>query len=184
MCAKFIVSGLLGLGMLVSQSAAAQSYTLTNSATVVASCSVATTQNISFGAIDALNQSSFSGQSQGNVQVKCTKGSYSMMLSNGMYPISGLQSGTCAQRMKAEKNNHYIVYALNTSDTFATIYPSNGNSCTASKSTGQTYASLVFDNATRELNVPIYASIQKYYLNFNQFSADKYNDTLNVLVYF
>lgn len=174
----------IALGALVSQEAAAQSYNITNSANVVASCSVATTQNISFGAIDALNQSSFSGQNQGNVQIKCTKGSYSMMLTNGLYPISGLQNGSCAQRMKAEKTSHYVVYALNTSNSYATIYPSNGNACTASTSTGQTYASLVFDNATRERNVPIYASIQKYYLNFNPFTADKYADTVNVLVYF
>lgn len=181
---KLLTVGLIGLGFVMSSPLFAQSSNLTNSANVVASCSVATTQNISFGSIDALNQSSFSGQNQGNVQVKCTKGSYSMMLTNGMYPISSLQTGACAQRMKAEKNNHYIVYALNTSDSYATIYPNNGNTCTASTSTGQTYASLVFDNATRERNVPIYASIQKYYLNFNAFSADKYNDTVNVLVYF
>lgn len=184
MYAKLLTAGLIGLGLVMSPSAFSQSSNLTNSASVVASCTVATTENISFGAIDALNQSSFSGQNQGNVQIKCTKGSYSMMLTNGIYPISGLQNGTCAQRMKAEKTNHYIVYALNTSNTYSTVYPSNGNACTASTSTGQTYASLVFDNATRERNVPIYASIQKYYLNFNPFTADKYADTVNVLVYF
>ena len=181
---RAILFAVIGMVALASQQAAAQSSNLNNSASVVASCTVATTQNINFGSIDALNQSSFSGQNQGNVQIKCTKGSYSMMLANGMYPISGLQNGTCAQRMKAEKTNHYIVYALNTSNSYSTIYPSNGNACTASTSTGQTYASLVFDDATRVRNVPIFASIQKYYLNFNAFTADKYNDTVNVLVYF
>ena len=177
-----LITGLMGLG--ISPSVFAQSQPLTNSANVVASCSVATTQNINFGSIDALDQNSFSGQSQGNVQIKCTKGSYSMMLSNGASPVSGLQNGTCVQRMKAAKSNARIVYALNTSNSYTTIYPSNGNACTASTSTGQTYANLIFDDATRVRNVPIFASIQKYYLNFNAFTADNYSDTLNVLVYF
>lgn len=179
-----LTAGLIGLGIALSPSVFAQSYNLTNSTNVVAACTVATTENISFGAIDALNQSSFSGQSQGNVKVKCTKGSYSMMLTNGAYPISGLQNGTCAQRMKAEKTSHYLVYALHTTNSYTTVYPNNGNACNALASTGQTYASLLFDNATRERNIPVYASIQKYYLNFNPYTADKYADTVNVVVYF
>lgn len=183
MCAKFIVGGLLGLGMLVSQSAFAQSRTLTNSANVVASCSIATTQNLNFGSIDGLDFDSFSGQTQGVVNVKCTAGSYQVYLSNGRYPISGTGK-SCLQRMKHPTDVSLLVYALNTDNTYNTVYPNSVGTCSSSAMNPEVYKTAMFTSSVRELNIPVYASIQKQYMKTNRFAPGNYSDTISVFIAF
>ena len=73
----------LGALLLVSPFASmAQNYNVTNTATVVSLCSLQVTQNISFGAVDALN--GINALAQGSVQVRCTYGSYGVSVGRGL----------------------------------------------------------------------------------------------------
>lgn len=180
---KLLSVGLLVFGLIASHTALAQSSTLTNSARVVAACSIATTENLNFGSINGLDFDSFSGQAQGMVNVKCTSGSYQVYLSNGAYPITGTGK-SCLQRMKHPIDGSLLVYALNTDSAYNTVYPSNIGTCGSSAMNPEVYKTATFTSATRELNIPVYASIQKQYMKNNRFSVGNYSDAISVFVAF
>ena len=179
---KFLTAGLM-LGFALSPSVFAQSSNLTNSATVVASCSMATTQNLNFGSINGLDFNSFSGQAQGMVKVKCTAGSYQVYVGNGENVISG-SGNTCLQRMKSNNSGTTIVYALNTNETYSTVYPNGTTYCPKSSMNAQVYNTATFTSATREVNIPVYASIQKSFMVNNQFTVGTYSDNVTVYIAF
>lgn len=177
-----LTAGLM-LGFALSPSVLAQSLNLTNSSTVVSSCKIATTQNLNFGAINGLDFDSFSGQARGEVNIKCTLGSYQVYLANGSAPISG-GGKSCLQRMRHSTDASMLVYALNTDETYATVYPNNVTSCPTSSMNSQVYKTAVFNSAAREINMPVYASIQKSYMLNNRFITGSYSDTVSVYIAF
>ena len=183
MHAKLLMAGLVGLGLFASHTALAQSSNLTNSATVVASCSVATTQNLNFGSINGLDLDSFSGQAQGMINVKCTAGSYQIYLSNGGYPISG-EGTSCLQRMKNPTDIGLLVYAINMDNSYTSVYPNNAAPCRSSVMNAQVYKTVVFASGVREVNVPVYASIQKNYMRTNRFGVGNHSDSITVYIAF
>lgn len=179
---KFLTAGLM-VCCALSPSAFAQSSNLTNSATVASSCKIATTQNLNFGAINGLDFDSFSGQARGEVNIKCTFGSYQVYLGNGGAPITG-SGKSCLQRMRHPTDVSLLVYALNTDETYATVYPNNVSACPSSSMNPQVYQTAVFNSAVREINMPVYASIQKSFMLNNRFVPGNYSDTVGVYIAF
>ena len=183
MHSKILTAGLLSLGLFASQGALAQSSNLTNSATVTSSCNMAVTQHLNFGSINGLDPDSFSGHAQGLVHIKCTAGSYQVYLGNGAAPISGTGK-ICVQRMKHPSRSSLLVYALNTDETYKTIYPNNVTTCPTSSMNAEVYKTATFTSSAREMDVPVYASIQKEYMLTNRYHVGQYSDTITVYIAF
>jgi len=75
---------ILALALCIPGSVFAQTtknLSLNNTATVVSSCSISTTQNLNFGAFNPLDPQELRGT--GSVSVACTYGNYSLSISNG-----------------------------------------------------------------------------------------------------
>lgn len=182
MHAKLVMAGLMGVGLFASHTALAQSSNLTNSANVVASCSMATTQHLNFGSINILDFDSFSGRAEGKVHIKCTAGSYQVYLGNGDAPLSG-SGKSCLQRMQHPVRATALIYALNTDETYNTIYPNDATSCPISSINSQVYKTATFTSSEREMDLPVYASIQKEYISKNRY-AGQYSDSITVYIAF
>lgn len=183
MYVKLLTAGLLGLGLVVSQSAQAQSSNLSNSARVMSACSIAVTQHLNFGSINGLDQDSFSGRAEGSFHIKCTAGSYQVYLGNGTASMTGTGK-SCLQRMRHPTQASLLVYALNTNDTYNTVYPNDVTACPSSSMNPQVYKTATFTSAEREMDLPVYASIQKAYMLTNRYYVGQYSDTITVYVAF
>jgi spore coat protein U-like protein len=130
-----------------------------------------------------LDFDSFSGQAQGLVHIKCTAGSYQVYLGNGASPITG-SGKSCLQRMKHPTQTSLLVYALNTNETYNTIYPNDVTTCPSSSMNPQVYKTATFTSSEREMDLPVYASIQKPYMLTNRFHVGQYSDSVTVYIAF
>lgn len=100
---------------------------LSNSATVLSSCSISVVNHINFGALDPLSDTTKTAT--GAFSVSCTKGSYEIQVGFGQNPYNtnrGLSSATCERYMvnSSGKLLQYSVSFLNASGNYTTYIPS------------------------------------------------------------
>lgn len=178
---------------------------LTNAATVVSNCTITTLNNIQFGTFDALNANATVGAAgNGTVQVKCTKGSYSLIVGNGAnwaarltnsYACTSCQGAgyvtrifSCDRYMKSPQGGTmgYVIYkdsSLQTNGTNSSGYTYDSDAGTQCKGTPSAFTQMVFDSATRSNNVTLYAQTVSGADN-KKVTPGVYTDTLSIQVNF
>lgn len=204
---SFILLLLALPGVVSAQST--KSLSLNNTATVVSSCSISTTQNLNFGVFDPLNPQDLTGS--GSVSVACTYGTYSMSVSNGTggsgYPsgvISLPSTGgggytyytSCMRSMKnsSGSNLYYELYAdpgyLQSSynSTPSSTYSSNPPSMTAKYSCSGTtslsgFKSVSFTSKGPQ-TVTIYGKINNTKWKSTAYTPGAYSDQVSVNINF
>lgn len=194
---KYIAVLSLPLMMVVGATHAQTSNNLNNSATVVGSCSIATTQNIVFGQFNPLTDDEKTGS--GAVQVECTKGQYNISLNQGQNSLrvsNGYEYEKCGPNNlctyyvykcdRAMKNpgGVKIAYQIFTDSNMSSeaAYQSRLSSPitgTQACNSSSVFAQLVFDNPGAQ-TIPVYG---KMLVNRNA-TPGVYIDTMSVTVTF
>jgi len=175
---------------------------LTNTSTVVSSCSIAVTQNMNFGAFDPLNPTTTTAE--GAVQVVCTKGTYSVQVGRGANDLSTTTDSRACDRwgctvtvqclrqmVNAQRNSavRYEVYASPTATSALRLLgPSFDNSfgktdsCSNYPSLSTSYGSLTFNSPGPQV-MKIYAKIDAV-ASSKKMLPGVHSDTMAVSVVF
>lgn len=182
---------------------------LTNTATVVSSCSISTTQNLNFGVFDPLDPQDLTGS--GSILISCTYGNYTMSVSNGTGG-SGFPTGvvslpstggggytyytSCMRSMKnsSGSNLYYELYAdsglsrSSYNSTPGSTYTPNAPSSTAKYScSGATslsgFKTVSFTSQAAQ-NITIYGKINTTKWNSNAYTSGTYTDQVSVNINF
>lgn len=199
---KYIIYGLIGVGACATVSAQTpKSLNITNTATVVGECTIRTTQNMLFPSVDILTQDT--ATAQGSFGVRCTKGSYTIQINNGMNMSVGrmynsVYSGSftdpnrmtyyyeCNRAMKHISDNFVLSYELyaqptlqsksyNSTSTSSSSSPTRPTSCGVNSSFG----SVTF-TSFEEQQVNLYGKA----LVTKNLQGGAYVDTISIVVNF
>lgn len=186
---KFILLALCALpSVALAQS---KSASLSQTAQVLSSCSISTLQNINFGVVDVLNDTSKTGA--GSVRTACTKGSYALTVNygtNSLYFINSTAGqGTtyrCGARSMANGKGSKLPYQLYTNSdltnavsTFDQIMISGGTYVNTPCKLQSAWTNVVF-NTPAEQTLSLYGQMTVD----TAASAGNYTDMLTISLTF
>jgi len=177
----------------------AQNYSLKNSATVVGSCTINTTENLNFGVLNPLDPQNLSAE--GGLSIDCTKGSYTVSVNGGSnIPDSRWYTSTynigigntyyykCDRVMKIAGKTASLRYDLYRSSNDSTpvysefsVRQSNNPEDCAPRDFA--FATVKFTQPGAQ-RVPVYAKIANAQSYARTLIAGNYTDTLNFTVTF
>lgn len=91
----------------------ANSSNVTNTSTVVSSCTIAVVKNLEFGPFNPLEDTTKIGE--GVLRVNCTKGSYRLELNRGLNAVTDAtrDNNPCTRRMMSADKTSFVTYELN-----------------------------------------------------------------------
>lgn len=185
-----------------------KSLSLTNTSTVVGSCSISTSENLNFGLFDPLNPQALTNS--GSVSVDCTYGTYGISISNGLGG-SGYASGIvslpstggggytyyvrCMRSMKnsAGDDLYYELYSSSNyttpsnNSTSSSTYTSSPPSAASKRSCAGTNISgfrTVSFTSKGVQNIPIYGKINIAKWASNSIRPGAYSDQVSVSITF
>ena len=182
----------------VACSAQAQNSSLKQTATVVAACTISTTQNLSFGILNPLDPQILTAQ--GGLSLDCTKGAYTVSVNGGSnVPVSLWYNSTyvggttgnlyyykCDRVMTAPGKASTLRYDLYTTSNGTTpVYseftvPTTNNPQDCGPR-NFTFATITFTQPGAQ-QLPVYAKLSN--LPARTLSAGNYSDTLNFTITF
>lgn len=93
--------------------AQANTSNLSNTATVVSSCTIAVVKNLQFGQFNPLEDTTKTGE--GMLRVNCTSGSYRLDLNRGLnyFTDATRDNNPCTRRMMSADKTSFVTYELN-----------------------------------------------------------------------
>lgn len=182
----------------VAGSAQAQNYSLKQTATVLAACTISTTQNLSFGVLNPLDPQILTAQ--GLLSLDCTKGAYTVSVNGGnnvpasLWYNSTYVGGTtgniyyykCERIMKAAGKTSTLRYDLYTTSNGSTPVYSEFSVPTTNNPQdcglrNFTFATVNFTQPG-EQQVPVYAKLSN--IAARTLAAGNYTDTLSFTITF